>query len=133
MIRPTSKRADVASPATGDQWLSPTAAGKTVPGGPIVKETIIRWIRDGVVVRRAGERTVVRLAAKKIGGRWRIRYSGLMEFLTATTAGAAGPPEERKTTPQARRTVRQARTAQTHAMNTLAKLLPSAKRLVGSH
>lgn len=120
--------------APQSQWLSPTAAGKAVPGGPIVPETIIRWIRDGVIVRARGTRTIVRLAATKAGGHWRIQYSALMEFLETTTAGAAGAAAEDDITPRAlpRRTVRQARAAQQRAMHTLAAMnIRSASRLIG--
>ena len=61
--------------------------------------TVMRWMREGVMA--AGRR--VRLAARKTGGRWRIRPEDFEAFQTAASRRAAAEmPGRRNSSPAAR-------------------------------
>ena len=86
---PRPDRSDAAScqvpsaKCLSEATLSPAEAAAALPGPPNVN-TVLRWLRFGV--RVAGK--PLRLPARKVGGRWRIRPADLADFIQATTAGA---------------------------------------------
>jgi hypothetical protein len=68
------------------QYLSPLEVARLVPGGAS-DEAVYRWIRRGV--RHHGRR--IKLAAVRVGGRWRISPAMLKAFLGAINPGLPGP------------------------------------------
>jgi hypothetical protein len=64
--------------------LSPAALANQEGVRP---ETVVRWILDGVKVR--GKAGKVHLAARRVGGRWRIALADYERFSAALQAKAA--------------------------------------------
>jgi hypothetical protein len=69
-------------------FLSPAAAAARLPGRPH-PSTVLRWVLVGVV--RDGLR--VRLAARRVGGRWRIDPVDLDAFLRTLNFGFVSAPD----------------------------------------
>ena len=77
---------------TPEPFLSPSEVARS--RGLKAPQTVVRWIRKGVTIRRAGRSVIVKLRATRCGGRWRITPTALEEFEQRTTDQAAGEPIE---------------------------------------
>ena len=78
-----------------------------LPGRPH-RGTVQRWIEKGIKVGRGPEAPRVRLAAKKIGGRWFVSVDALKTFSDAATpvfGEPMNPPALRGACSSKRRTV----------------------------
>lgn len=62
---------------TPDRRITPAAAAKRVPL-PTSKNTVLRWIRDGIPTP---DGKTVRLPAARLGSRYAIRESDFAKFL----------------------------------------------------
>jgi hypothetical protein len=68
-----------------EKWLSPREAAEALPGGGCPAK-IVRWFTVGLLVD--GRR--VRLACRRIGGRWYVKAADLEAFLAAVGAARGG-------------------------------------------
>jgi excisionase family DNA binding protein len=68
------------------RYLSPPEVARLVPGGTS-DEAVYRWIRRGV--KHHGRR--VKLAAVRVGGRWKVSREALKAFLSTINPGLPGP------------------------------------------
>lgn len=53
-------------------------------GFPVTSDTVINWIKTGIRINEKSRTVRVRLVAGKIGGRWFINSSHLVNFLKRT-------------------------------------------------
>lgn len=77
--------------ANPEEELTLCQVAQALPGRPH-RGTVQRWIEKGVKVGRGPEAPRVRLAAKKVGGRWFVTLDALDAFRDATTPVFGEPP-----------------------------------------